>query len=462
MHRNGLCVSLRIFILLPALLFPGALAAQANAPDFSAAAVNAPDCAPGATAGTPGPLGLAELLDLALCRDPATRAAWAGVKAAAARERQVQAAYGPRLDADAGVDGLVLRRWGGGFPATSDSSASATAGLSLSWLLFDFGGREARFSQAEALRASALAAFADRVQAILLEAGVAYFDLLAAMASEAAARENLRFAENSLAAATARERAGVAVKSDRLQADAAAAQAQLVLRQAEGNLAIARGRLATAVLLPPTTPLAVAAPAPTGDAAMLRQSADALIAEAERLRPDLAQGRANLRAAEAGLGVAEAVRRPSISLGARPTVSFGTQGQDVASASAGVTLNIPLFDSGGRTAAVAEARAEAERAAANLDAASQGAALDVWQRYQRLAVDSANLDAARRVLASSEEAAALAQGRYRSGLATIVELLNAQAALADARRQEVEAEFNVRTAELQLARAVGRMGDAVR
>lgn len=456
-------VIMRLPLLFAALLLPGATAAApvAPLPDFVSAAVPVPDCAiDGSTAAT-APLDLAALLDLALCRDPATRAAWAGVKAAAAREAQVRAAYGPRLDAGVGTEALLTRRWGGGFPADTSSSAGASASLSLNWLLFDFGGREARFSQADAARSVAFAQFAERVQAILLEAGVAYFDLLAAIAAEVAARENLRFAENSLAAATARERAGVGIKSDRLQADAAAAQALLALRQADGNLAIARGRLATAVRLPPTTRLGVAAPAPPGTAAMLRQSADMLIDEAIRLRPDLAQGRANLRFAEAGLGVAEAARRPSLSLAARPGVTLGTQGQDLATGTAGVTLSIPLFDSGGRTAAVIEARAEAERAAANLDATEQGAALDVWSRYQTLTVQSANLDTARRVLASSEEAAALAQGRYRSGLATIVELLNAQAVLADARRQLVAAEFGVRTAELQLARAVGRMGDTV-
>lgn len=431
---------------------------MAQAPDFPAAAVPAPNCAVDLAA----PLGLAALLDVALCRDPATASAWAGVKAAAARERQVRALYGPRLDADAGVDGLVTRGWGGGFPAGTDSSATASAGLSVSWLLFDFGLRDARLGQADSARQAALAVFADRVQAILLEAGTAYYDLLAALAAERAAVENLRFAENSLKAATARERAGVAVKSDRLQADASEAQARLALRQAEGNLAIARGRLATAILLPPTTQLALAPPPAIGDAVLLGQSADALIAEAERLRPDLAQGRANLRAAAAGLGVAQAVRRPSLSLGSRPGVTLGTRGQDVASGTAGVTLNIPLFDSGGRTAAVAEAQAEAERAEANLAATAQGAALDVWSRYQQLSVEATNLETARRLLASSEEAAALTQGRYRAGLATIVELLNAQAALADARRQLVAAEFGVRTAELQLARSVGRMGDAPR
>ncbi len=435
----------------------------AGSPDFGAAAVPVPACAgPDAAAiAAHGPYDLPALIDMALCRDPLTRGAWAGVRAAEARAAQVRAAYGPQLDATLGVDGAVSRRWGGGFASGTDSSATASAGLSLGWLLYDFGGRAARLDAADAARAAALAAFADQAQASVLTVGVAWADLLAALAGEEAARENLRFAEASLAAATAREKAGVAIRSERLQADAAAAQAQFLLRQAEGTLLVARGRLASALRLPPNVRLALKPPGPVESAAVLQQSADALMDAAAGLRPDLALGRANLRVAAANVAAAQAARRPSLSLNARPGLSVGTTGPDVASASAGVTLAIPLGNGGGRTAVIAEARAEAERADANLAASEQSAALDVWTRYQGLATDAANLETARRGLRSAEEAAALSQGRYRAGLAEITELLNAQSALAQARQQMVSAELGVRQSELLLARAVGQMGEAV-
>jgi outer membrane protein TolC len=430
------------------------------APDFATARLVPPGCAQDAV-GLDRPLGLPDLVDLALCRSPDTRAAWASVRSAAARQGQARAAYGPRVDASLGPSVDISRVSGGGFPARTDTSASAAASLSLNWLLFDFGGREARFAAADAGRAAALASFADQAQAVVLETGLAYNGLIEALARETAARSNLAFADVSLRSAAAREQAGVGIRSDRLQADAAAAQAQLQLRQAEGDALTARGRLATAISLPPTTTLTLAPPAPLSNADVLRGSAEALIAEADRLRPDLGLQSANLEAARANLRVAEAARRPSVSLGLGPGINVGTAGQDVVSGSAGVTLSIPLFDSGGRTWAVREARSEAERAEAQLDSTRQFAALDVWSRYQTLATQAANLDTARRLLASSEEAARLAQGRYRSGVADITDLLNAQASLASARQQLVSAEFGVRSAELQLARAVGRIGEAV-
>jgi outer membrane protein len=448
-----------LFPLLLAATAPAIGAAPPAAPDFPAARLATPSCAL-ATDIPDRKLALPELVDIALCRAPATRAAWAGVKAAAEREVQTRAAYGPRLDASVGPSASYSRVSGGGFPVVTDSSASATAALSLNWLLYDFGGREARISAAEAGRAGALASFAEQAQAVVLETGIAYNNSVAADQAVEAERANLNFAQTSLDAATARERAGIAIKSDRLQADAAFARALLQLRRSEGTLQTQLGRLATALSLPPATRLALA-PAPQGTAEALRQSADALIAEADRLRPDLRLQEANVAQARAAVRQAEAARRPSVSLGAGPSITAGTGRQDVASGSAGVTLSIPLFDSGGRTSGVRESRAIAEQAEASLENSRQQAALDVWSRYQSLSVDAANLETARRLLASADEAAALAQGRYRSGLATITELLDAQASLAGAREQLVSAELAVRSSELQLARSIGQIGDAV-
>lgn len=447
---------------LALLLFaaPAAVAAApaAPGPDWSAARLAAPACAAPDEAR---PLALPDLVDLALCRAPATRAAWAAVRAAGFREDQARAAYGPRLDASIGPQVDYSRTSGGGFPSIEDSNATTAARLSLNWLLFDFGGREARLESARAGIAGAVASFADQAQAVVLETGLAYNALVAALEADAAAQANLRFAQVSLDAATARERAGVGIKSDRLQADAAYARAQLQLRQAQGQVETQRGRLATAISLPPTSRLTLAPPEPLEAAPALRQSAEALIADAARLRPDLDFSAASLAAAQANVRLAETARRPSLSFGAGPTASAGTADRDIVTGSAGLTLSIPIGDSGGRTAAVRQARSEAERAEAELQRAQQQAALDVWSRYQALSVDASNLETARRLFTSAEEAAALAQGRYRSGLATITELLNAQASLASAREQLVAAEFGVRSSELELARAVGRIGEAV-
>ncbi len=452
----------RLFPLLGLLASPALSAERVGpAPDFTLAGF-APACA--ARPDPAQPLDLAAIADLALCRNPATASAWAATRAAAAREVQARSLYGPRLDASVQPGGSVSRRWGGGFPAASDSAASVTATLSLGWLLTDFGGRAAQLGLAAEAREQALAAFADRAQAVVLEAALAYFDTLAAAEALVAAEANAVFAATSLEAAAARERAGVGIRSDRLQADAALADAELRLARARGTAATQSGRLATALDLPPGTVLRLAEPEPgrSGRFTGLGAAPRTDLAETARARPDLRLARSLVTSADAGVRAAEAARRPTVSLGASPSLSAGTQGPDTAVASAGLTLSVPLFDSGGRTAAVEAARRDAERARADAETSRLQAAQDVWARLQAVEVAEASLSTAARLLASAEEAADLARGRYRAGLAGITELLNAQGSLASAREQAVAARYGLRTAGLQLARAVGLLHEEIR
>lgn len=55
----------------------------------------------------------------------------------------------------------------------------------------------------------------------------------------------------------------------------------------------------------------------------------------------------------------------------------------------------------------------------------------------------------------SEDAA---QHRYQAGVGNILELLNAQSALATAKKQRVQALMDWRTARLELAGKLGRLG----
>ena len=52
----------------------------------------------------------------------------------------------------------------------------------------------------------------------------------------------------------------------------------------------------------------------------------------------------------------------------------------------------------------------------------------------------------------------ISQGRYKGGVGNILELLNAQSALANAEQQQIQAQSNWRIARLQLVASLGRLG----
>ncbi|KVS67644.1 hypothetical protein WK41_21900 [Burkholderia cepacia] len=82
----------------------------------------------------------------------------------------------------------------------------------------------------------------------------------------------------------------------------------------------------------------------------------------------------------------------------------------------------------------------------------------VWKSYQRLQTDTENLGNSKDLLEDARRALDIARGRYKAGVGTFTELLNAQAALNDARKQRVLAVSKWRTARLKLAESLGKLG----
>ncbi|WP_419816478.1 TolC family protein [Glacieibacterium sp.] len=417
------------------------------------------------------PLALPDLVDLALCRNPATAAAWASVRSAAAGVGIARAADLPTLNASVGPqlsrsdlfsNSTVLIAPGQSFStASSSTDLGTTASISLDWLIFDFGGRRARIDSARAQQAAALASFADTAQGIALDTVTAFNSVQANTGSVIAAEASVVFAQQSLNTAAARERSGVTTPSDTLQARSSLAQAELTLTQARGNLRTSQGQLAVVIGLPPTTGLNLAPPPALGSSDLLKTNVDSLIADAERLRPDLASQRAQLQSADANVRAARSDLRPTIGASAQNSLSYANSSNDRNSASVGVSLNIPLFNGYARTYQVTQAVAQRDRQSALTEQTRQQAGLDVFSNYTALDTAIRSLATARELISSSIAAANIAQGRYQAGVGTFTDLLNAQSQLASARQQLVQADFNVRTGQAQLARAVGGIGAEV-
>ncbi len=427
---------------------------------------------PAACAALPDtPLTLADLVDLALCANPATAVAYAASRSAAAQVGIARAADLPTLSATVGptltrTDYLRNQQFvtSGGFSfgaSTHDTAVGSSASLALDWLIFDFGGRAARIDAARASQRAALATVADTAQSVALTTVSAYNSLQGYRASVEAARATVAFNRSSFDLADAKRRAGVSTPADALQAKTSLAQAELTLAQAEGNARTAAGQLAVAVGQPPTTALRLAPAPPLASGDVLTRDVQQLIADAERLRPDLAAARANRDAAVAQVRAARSDARPTVGFSVQDQLGYADSATDLNRASVGVTLSLPLFNGYDRTYRIAQARAEAERQAALLEQSRQQAGLDVYTQATALTTAIQVLATARELINSATASADIAQGRFKAGVGTFTDLLNAQSALASARQQLVSADFGVRNAQATLARAVGQIGDAV-
>jgi outer membrane protein TolC len=81
--------------------------------------------------------------------------------------------------------------------------------------------------------------------------------------------------------------------------------------------------------------------------------------------------------------------------------------------------------------------------------------LDVWRAYQDLRTQDQSLATATELTASAQESYDVALARYKAGVGTITDLLNAQSALANALLQKIQARYRWNVAKVTLARAIG-------
>lgn len=397
------------------------------------------------------PLTLADAVDLALCRHPQTREVWAAARVQAALVGVARAAWLPSVTGKATL--------GRQYTQTRDYDQNS-ASASLSWLLFDAGQRTANIDNARQLLAAALATRDASLQSLFLAALQTYYAAQAAQAAVLSAGEAERAARQAYQAAEARYGVGVATPADRLQAQTAYSQATLNRIKAEGDARNALGTLANTLGLAAQQPIALAAPVDLPPTTMFQRDIDALIAEARQQRPDLRAAEAQLKAAEAAVELARAQGRPTISLAAGPSWQ-DVGGTVTRGGNLGLTLNVPLFSGFDTTYRVRAAAAQAEVRAAQRDSLRNQVALDVWKAYQNLKTTTQSLTATADLVASAEQSAQVAFGRYKAGVGTVLDLLTAQSTLAGARLQRIQAEFDWNVNRAALAQAMGALDDTL-
>jgi len=116
-----------------------------------------------------------------------------------------------------------------------------------------------------------------------------------------------------------------------------------------------------------------------------------------------------------------------------------------------------LFTGFNRTYQIESAKAQLDVQRANLDQLDQSVSLDVWRAYQLLNTARVSFDSSEELLASAKQSERVAMGRYKAGVGTIIDLLNAQASHANARLQLIQAQYTWLTQKAQLAKALGRL-----
>ncbi len=410
----------------------------------------------------------------ALAHNPQLQATAQQTDAARAQRRAAEGARQPRVDLsyyarssdnplDAFADKLNTRTVTAADFAPNllndpDTSTLHASSLSLRLPVYRGGKLSANITAASNIETTRAEEFARARDLIVFQTKAAYHALQAA-------ERGLKIADWAVAAArrhaktTARlVREGRIVVSDKLSAQVYLSSMQGVREQARTRVQHARNRLHTLMALPGPAALEVspwADPSATELAPVTEIESQAMVQ-----RRDVRSAEAAAAAAAARIDVARAAQRPSIDVVARSNWFDDRPDIDNQSWSVAGVLNYNLYAGGVPKHETAAARHEHKRAQLELSALKNRVRNEVRDAYQNVIEAEARGKIARQSVGKARRAVKLIDERYGQGRTILIDLLQAERVLVEARSENLAAALALATGLLELQLAQGDLVSA--
>ncbi len=400
---------------------------------------------------------LNDLVSKALENNSDIKIAVARVEEADAFMREVGSALFPQIDLDAGGSRSRISQLGPNplFGGVKPIRESYNIRLGTSFEL-DFWGKLRRAK--ESARAQALASRYARDTVALSLAGLVasnYLQLRSLESQILLSEDSLRTRNESLALTKRRLEGGVSSALDVHQAEVAssnlAAQIVELKRQrsiSEHQLAVLTGQLDLKVAAGDIDQLPLPPLPPVGLPSSLLEA-----------RPDVRQAEEELVAQNANIGVAKAALFPTISLTANYGGESAELGDVLKSAarvwSGGLSLNLPIFDSGRLSARLDQATAQQKQALASYE----GAVRTAFQEVNDALVTARQNTERETLLNDSKEAAKkameISENRYKSGYSAYIDVLDSQRVYNDTAITYIQSRQARLMASVDLFKALG-------
>jgi outer membrane protein len=358
------------------------------------------------------------------------------------------------------------------------------ARLDVQWPIYS-GGRTDALEQAARADAAAVASEVQTAQADLrLEVSRAFWAIVTARATVAVLEQGLARAESHVRDVTARFTAGLVAPNETASAEAQVSRARMLLIESRNQRDVSTADLlrlvgadASIEAVEPVASLedlaiegdAGLAPGPLRPSTQARDALSAVEGRGPGLQEQARATRPERQALERRIDAADA-QRLSVAAGRLPTIA-AVAGVDYArpnprifpradrweeSWEVGVNVSWSLWD-GGRTAAdVAQASNLATAARQRLAEFDAVLGVELRQRTLDIASGRAAVQASADAVRAAAEARRVVDERYRAGVISQGELLDAELALLQAELDRTRALAGVRLSEARLDRALGR------
>ncbi|GBC97699.1 Outer membrane efflux protein BepC [bacterium HR17] len=326
--------------------------------------------------------------------------------------------------------------------------------LSLSQLLFDTFQTPLQIRQARAQANAASFAYERTRADIALRVAQQFFAVLQARAQVQLQRRVLDRARRLLEAAEAGYKAGTAARLDVLRAQVQVRTAEVDLLAAQNQERVAMLTLRNLMGVNDDFAFDIAEPP---DETFAPPSLTVLLAQALRQRPEVKQGEWQRASADAAKQLARLQTFPLLTVTGNYSRYPSTTRAIDKEWSLNLIVSYPIFDGGRVRAELEQAQLQAEQAELSLKQTLDTVRLEVQQAYLNWQNARERWSAAQLAVKEASETARLTEEAYRTGAASLLDVLNAQVALAQAETQEIQARYDLRRAVYALRHAVGEI-----
>jgi len=334
------------------------------------------------------------------------------------------------------------------------------ARLDVQWPVYTSGRVQALQRAATAEQKAAAVDVSTTRADIKLDATRAYWNLVTAIETVKVVEEALKLVEAHLGDVRALRAAGIAAPNDVLSAEAVRSRQRVLLIEARNMRDVAEADIRRATGIGFETPIELVLP--LDGAAMTPPAIDEVLVEARKNRTERQALLLRVDAMGEQRTAAAAGRKPVMSLGAgfdyaRPNPRiFPRSGSWKDSWDVGFNVSWPIWDGGRVKADVAQVTATRRAARERLAEFDTTLEFEVRQRLLDVAASAASISASNDEVASAAEARRVVAERFKAGLTSNTEVLDAQQALVSAQLGRTRALAARHLAEARLDRALGR------
>lgn len=390
------------------------------------------------------PLTLARCVDIALANSPTTQAAWISAQKAEDQLKQTEAEWYPKVT---GYLNANLEKQDLNYKTVNTTTEYAYYGpaLTVTYLLFDFGGRDARVQQAvETLRISNFL-FNQAIQDLVLHVEQAYYSLYSAQKTVEIERANVKDVRKILYLTKRKFGCGMVPAVDLHKARARYEDELYALAQAEGSEETSKANLANVLGLPADMAFEITVPSDHVMMDMTREDVTRLINEGLANRSDLSALRADIRAKEAAVKAADSSLWPRINA---QVSSYGndydyhrsttTEISDDSKYAGFIGLTWDIFDGFHNWNVRRAAEKDLALAREELKKYELKTSSDIWSAYYDVKASDRKRKHSRAFLHEARTAFGMVVKGYEAGLQNMLDLLTAQRDLSDARLKKIQ------------------------